>query len=102
MDRARALRGAEEVLVVAATIGTNKRRRAVRLGIEDVMDQVSAKRWEVAFWPCESDPCLQVADYVTWAVQRKWEKGDTRSYDLIKPKIATEYDIFQFGRKFYY
>jgi hypothetical protein len=30
--------------------------------------------------PHMSDPCLQVADYCTWAIQRKWERGDERSH----------------------
>jgi hypothetical protein len=92
----------DELLVVAASIGTKKRRRAIRLGIEDVISQVTTRPWEVAFWPSDSDPCLQIADYLTWAVQRKWEKGDTRSYDLIKHQVATEYDMFSWGSTHYY
>lgn len=92
----------DEVLVVAASLGTKKRRRAIRLGIEDVISQVTPRPWEVAFWPADSDPCLQVADYCTWAVQRKWEGGDDRSYKRIENKIATEYDIFWWGNHHYY
>jgi hypothetical protein len=93
----------DDLLVIAASIGTRKRRRAIRLGVEDVVIQaVSCNRWEVAFWPSESDPGLQVADYCTWAVQRKWERGDDRSYNLIRTKIRTEYDFFQFGSRHYY
>ena len=33
---------------------------------------------------------LQLADYFTWAIFRKWERGDARSYDLIKPAIRSE------------
>ena len=92
----------DDALVIAATIGTKKRRRAIRLGIEDVMSQVTTRPWEVAFWPADSDPCLQIADYCTWAVQRKWEQNDDRSYKLIESKIATEYDIFKWGNTQYY
>ena len=41
--------------------------------------------FHTAFAPTMSDPCLQVADYLAWAVQRKYELGDERSYDLVKP-----------------
>jgi hypothetical protein len=92
----------DEILVIAATIGTKTRRRAIRFGIEDVIGQVTTRPWEVAFWPAESDPCLQVADYVTWAVQRKWERGDERSNEIVEPKIITEYDIFKWGSTYYY
>ncbi len=56
----------------------------------------------VAFWPAESDPCLQVADYCVGAIQRKWERGDHRSYDLIKDKIETEFDAWAVGTRHYY
>lgn len=98
----RMVRSKDELLVVAASFGTKKRRRSIRLGIEDVINQVTTAQWEVAFWPAESDPCLQIADYCTWAVQRKWESGDTRSYDRVASKIKTEYDIFQYGKQHYY
>ncbi|BEP13272.1 hypothetical protein acdb102_15830 [Acidothermaceae bacterium B102] len=98
----RIVKAEDELLVVAASIGTRKRRRAIRLSIEDVINQTTLAPWEVAFWPAESDPCLQVADYVTWAVQRKWETGDCRSYDLISHKISTEYDYFKSGSTYYY
>ena len=92
----------DELLVLAAQIGTRKRRRAMRLAIEDVVDQSTACSWEVAFWPAGSDPCLQVADYCCWAIQRKYERSDTRSYDLISDKIATEFKPFDAGTKNYY
>jgi hypothetical protein len=81
----------DELLVVAASIGEKKRRRAIRVGIEDVVSQSTRCDWRVAFWPAASDPCLQAVDYCTWAVQRKYEMSDERSYALIKPKIASEF-----------
>jgi hypothetical protein len=50
----------------------------------------------------ESDPCLQVADYCTWAIQRKWERNDNRSYDLISGKLESEYDVWAIGRTYHY
>jgi len=62
------------------------------------------KRWKTDFMPCAADPCLQVADYCAWAVQRKWESGgqDIRSYDLIKDRITYEYDLWGKGNTHYY
>lgn len=93
----------DELLVVAASIGTKKRRKGIRIGIEDVVWQ-SARTgtWQVAFWPAESDPCLQIADYCTWAIQRKWEGGDDRSYKIIQSMIHSEYDLFSSGTTTYY
>lgn len=95
---------ADELLVVAASLGTKKERKALRIALDDVVNQSAAfcSNFQVAFWPAESDPCLQVADYVTWAVQRKYERGDTKSYDLIKDKVATEFRPFDAGTTYYY
>jgi hypothetical protein len=56
----------------------------------------------LAFWPNSSDACLQVADYCLWAVFRKYELGDMRSYDLIKNKVRSEFDLFVTGTTHYY
>ena len=91
-----------ELLVIAAQIGTKRRRKTMRLAIEDVVDQSTRCKWEVAFWPAESEPGLQVADYCCWAIQRKYEKADTRSYDLIEDKIETEFRPYDVGTETYY
>jgi hypothetical protein len=92
-------------LVVAASLWTKKRKKAMRAALEDVVWQSAWQKtlnYQVAFWPCDSDPCLQVADYCTWAVQRKYEIEDTRSYDLISNNIRTEFRPFDMGTKTYY
>jgi hypothetical protein len=45
---------------------------------------------------------LQIADYCNWAIYRKWDKGDLRSYDLIKKYIKYEVDVFRSKTKYYY
>jgi hypothetical protein len=97
------IRPSDELMVVGAAIGEKKQRSAFRGAIDDVIGQVSpTTNYSVASWAATSEPCLQVADYCAWAIQRKWELGDTRSYDLIKPKIRTEFDMWKFGKTLYY
>jgi hypothetical protein len=92
-----------EALVTAASLGTRKERASFKGAVDDVMRQtVRARRWATDFWPASSDPCLQVADYCAWAIQRKWEKGDERSYDLIKGRITYEYDLWARGAVHHY
>ena len=62
----------------------------------------SVKAWKADFMPAASDPCLQVADYCAWAVMKKWERGDNRSFDLIKDRVTYEYDLFRTGKDHYY
>jgi hypothetical protein len=99
----RVLAGATEVHVTAASVGTKKKQMTFTDAIRDVLKQTEGKR-KVRFnvWPCGTDPCLQLADYCTWAIQRKWELGDTRSFDLIKDRITYEFPLFRKGTKDYY
>lgn len=91
----RVTRPGDELLVTAASLGTKSERRVFTAQLKDVMQQVGNRRkWKVAFWPASTDPCLQIADYFSWAVQRKWERGDPRSYDLVKHRIRSEFDVF--------
>lgn len=94
---------ADRMFVAASSLGTKKARHAFHQAVDDVVQQVSPCRsHRVAFWPATSDPCLQVADYCTWAIQRKWEREDDRSHALIAPKIHTEFDVWQVGNVTYY
>lgn len=93
----------DEVLVVSASVGTRKQRAAFRAAVLDVAWQVMpTARFQVACWSAASDPCLQVADYCAWAVQLLWERGDDRSYRIIKPKIRSEFAPFTVGTVTYY
>lgn len=41
-----------------------------------------------------SEPLLNVADYLCWAVQRVFERGETRYYDFIEEKISLVIDLY--------
>lgn len=93
----------DALFVVAASVGTRRKRKAFHSGVEDVMRRVAGPRtYRTACWPAAVDPCLQVADYCCWAIQRRFEFGDNRSYDLIKHHIQTVFDLFLYGTKHYY
>jgi hypothetical protein len=82
---------AEELLVIAASVGTRRRRLAFFDAAKRAMRQVSPMPGvRLACWPAATDPALQLADYCSSSIQRKWERSDSRSYELIKSKIATE------------
>lgn len=91
-----------ETLVTTASLGTKKERLAFRDAVSDVMRQTSRTRWRADFMPAQADPCLQVADYCAWAIQRKWELRDTRSYDLIRHRLTYEYDLWSKGTQQFY
>ena len=52
------------------------------------------------------EPLLNVADYMCWAIQRVFEKGETRYYNYIEDKISLVCDLYDLekyeGNKNYY
>lgn len=92
-----------EIHVTAASIGVRRERQTFKHAISDVMHQtIQGKKWSADVFPAGTDPCLQVADYCAWAIQKKWERGDVRSYDLIKDRITYEYDLWARGAQRFY
>jgi len=90
-------------LVTTACLGTRREQAAFKEAVDDVMRQtVKAAKWKTDFMPCAADPCLQVADYCAWAIMRKWERGDPRSYDMIKDRVTYEYDVWEKGTDHHY
>ena len=86
----------DELMVVAASIGNKREQNAYLSAIQDVLNQTSpANPTRAEMWGADSDPCLQLVDYCSWAIQRKWERSDFRSYQLIQEKVHSEYDLFR-------
>ncbi len=93
----------DKTLITAASLGTKKTKASFKSAVNNAVQQsLPRNKWEVAFPQSSEEPLLWVADYAAWAVQRKWERGDDRSYLLIKDKIATEYELWKNGTTAYY
>jgi hypothetical protein len=59
-------------------------------------------KYHIHFHPTESHHMLQISDYVCWAVARKWERGDQRSFVHIAEKVVNEFDYFRKGTRHYF
>lgn len=95
----------EELHIIAGSIGVKKKNRI--LMINQIRNAVhlagrSQRDTVVTISEAKTDPGLQVADYCCWAIQRRWERNDARSYDLIQSKIATEQDYFESLTDYFY
>jgi hypothetical protein len=83
-----------EPFVTVATLGVRKKRQLHAEALRDVVRQcMRVIQPHCAHWSAASHPCLQAADYFTWAVARWKEGGDRRSYDLIKHQVASLYNL---------
>ena len=83
------------LFVAGASLGTKKKRRIFHQSLTDVVKKHSPTSTHVvAFWPADSDPCIQVADYANWAIQRRWEQADPSAHEQIGHLIRSEYDAW--------
>lgn len=97
------MRGADKTLIMAAALGSKRTRAAFKQAVNNTIQQIVPRdRWEVGFMESSQEPMLWAADYCAWAVQRKWEREDLRSYSLIEKKISTEFDLWKHGVRHFY
>lgn len=94
----------ETPIFITDEVPVNKKKKALKDSIKSVLANMvpSDVGYEVHHHESMSSYGLQIADYCSWAIFRKWESGDTRSYELIQPAIMSEFDIFRLGTKRWY
>jgi hypothetical protein len=93
-----------EVLVFTDRIPVKGKRNAVEKAVRTTLSRMLPKtgRYRLLHHDSKSNFQLQIADYCNWAIYRKWDRRDLRSYDLIKAAVKSEFDIFRTGTTNYY
>lgn len=93
-----------EVIIFTDCIPVNKKRKVVEKVIKETLAKMlpTSARYRIYHHDSKSNFDLQIADYFSWATYRKWDRGDARSYDLIKSVVRSEFDIFRTGTTHYY
>lgn len=93
-----------EIIIMTDSIPIQKKHKAVQKAIKITLRAALPEGlpFRVLHHPSNSCFGLQISDYCNWAIYRKWRDGDTRSYDLIKHGIRSEFDIFKNGKNYYY
>ena len=93
-----------QAIVITDNIPHKNKRRAVEKGVKHALKKMlpTGIPYRVLHQASRSHYGLQAADYCNWAIYRKWDTGENKYYDLIKPAIRSEFDIFQKGDKWYY
>jgi hypothetical protein len=72
----------DTIHVVAAEIGMQAKRTAVRLAVEDVCRQLQkGQNVKPHIWRSSTSVGLQIADYGLWAIQRKIIRGESWQYE---------------------
>ena len=88
------IRKQEGADVIGVKIDITKRSE-VEKGIKQTLAAAlsAGTRYRIYHHPSASCMGLQVADYCNWAIYRKWDAQDERSYQLIRPVIVSEFDF---------
>lgn len=95
--------GTGHVLHIFASKFQLKRKEAAFLGaLKSALASERGLAYTIYFHPTHSHHMLQASDYFCWAIARKYERGDTRSYALIAHLIEMEFDLFRKGTILYY
>lgn len=93
-----------ELVIIIDGIPVLNHRNAFLKAIKQAIHSLSnPKPYSVFCPPSNSNYFLQVADYVNWAIFKKWESGNTKSYDLIKGYLdVPELDMYSKGKTEFY
>jgi hypothetical protein len=94
----------KEVIVFTDIIPIQRKRSAVEKAIKTTLSTMlpGSAHYRLLHHASKSNSDLQIADYCTWAIYRKWQMGDGRSYQHIQPAVISEFDIFAGGTTYYY
>jgi hypothetical protein len=91
-----------EVIVFTDSLPVSRKRAAVEKGVKMILAAMlpTSVRYRVQHHASKSNLDLQIADYCTWAIYRKWNIQDARSFQRIKTAVRREWDVLQAGTGF--
>ena len=91
-----------EVIVFTDSLPVSRKRGAVEKGVKMTLAAMlpPAVPYRVLHHASKSNMDLQIADYCTWAIYRKWNGQDTRSFRRVQAAVRTEWDVLQAGTGF--
>ena len=92
----------ENVVLVFSSIFNQHKRGVLKQAFKSLIKQQTGLPYALYFHGSKFDFCSQAADYFGWAIYRKWESGDLRSYKLIQNLVKSEFPIFERGWEEYY
>lgn len=92
----------DHVVVVFSSLFEKKKRGILKQAFKSLIKLHVKVSYALYFHDSKFDLCNQAADYFGWAIYRKWESDDYRSYNIVQQLIKSEFDIFEKGDKEFY
>ena len=98
------LRNVQEAIIVTDRIPIQRKRDAIEKTVKKTLMANLPKNvpYRILHHESKSNLDLQIVDYCNWAVYRKWDRQDLRSYQKICSALRSEFEIFRGGMKHYY
>lgn len=85
--------GDERLVVITDRLPLQRHRKAAEKAFKSaIRNTLGDRQFSIVHHASSAHALLQVVDYCTWAVQRKWHRGDSRSFDLIAGTIRSIYE----------
>ncbi len=92
----------KEVVVFTDSLPVQRKRGAVEKGVKLTLAATlpANVRYRVLHHASKSNMDLQIADYCTWAIYRKWTAQDARSFERVRAGVRREWDVLAAGTGF--
>jgi hypothetical protein len=83
-----------EVIVFTDSLPVQRKRAAMEKGVKTTLAAMlpATVRYRILHHASKSNLDLQIADYCTWAVYRKWNGNDDRSFRRVRAAVRREWD----------
>lgn len=96
--------GYDHVVLVFSSLFDKKKRGILKQTFKSLIKQYAKTSFALYFHDSKFDLCNQAVDYFGWAIYRKWESDDLRSYNIVQQykMIKSEFPIFDRGTSEYY
>ena len=102
--RGRIADNATQFMIFTDSLPMQSHKKAVEKTIKQTCaTELGSKPFQLFHHKHESNKWIQVADYCSWLIHRKWEQGDKRTYDQLASHLhAEERDLLRAGDFFFY
>lgn len=94
----------QETIIITDRIPIQRKRDAIEKAVKKTLIASLPQNipYRILHHESKSNLDLQITDYCNWAIYRKWDRQDLRSYQKIASAVRSEFDIFGGGIKHYY
>lgn len=92
----------QKLVLNVAERGPSTKNANLELALQKAVDRFG-KKWDVSeirskvvfnVQTPRTEPLLNIADYLCWAVQRVFERGEMRHYEFVRDKISVIVDLY--------